>query len=108
MFSFFPLNVLKNLLDDGFDVLQISDGFYMDKECKDIEGRIKKVTEYYYKRYKDNNNNNTIVKKFTNAINTLVSLALEDDSEQVVLNSKKETKIKGSNRTSPVLGASLT
>ena len=31
----------------------------------------------------NNNNNNTIVKKFTEDIDTLVSLALEDDSELV-------------------------
>lgn len=93
------LDVLKSLLDDGFDVLQIYDGFYTDKECRDIEERIKVITEYYYKRYlKDNNNNNnnkdiindnnmiynsTIAKKFTDDIDTLVSLALEDDSELV-------------------------
>lgn len=100
------LDVLKSLLDDGFDVLQIYDGFYTDKECRDIEERIKKISESYYKRYlkdiKDNNNNNndinkdiindnnnnndmiynnTIVKKLTNDIDSLVSLALEDDSE---------------------------
>ena len=56
------LDVLKSLLDDGFDVLQIYDGFYTDRECKDIKERIANITEEYYSKYI--NKDNTIVKKF--------------------------------------------
>lgn len=85
------LDVLKSLLDDGFDVLQIYDGFYTDKECKDIEERISNITEAYYNKYinnnkdkiinnNDNNINNTIVKKFNEYETTddyIDSLAIE-------------------------------
>jgi hypothetical protein len=76
------MRVLKALLEKGYNVLQIYDGFYIDKECKEIEEIVKsKALEYYiginqYKGQMRNiikrreevskdNNNRTIVKKFT-------------------------------------------
>ena len=59
MFSLFDV-FLTGVEDDGFDVLQIYDGFYTDKECKDIEERISNITEAYYNKYINNNNNNNI------------------------------------------------
>ena len=46
--------------------LQIYDGFYTDKECKDIKERLLNITETYYNKYINNNGNinNTIAKKF--------------------------------------------
>lgn len=77
------MKVLKVLLEKGYDVLQIYDGFYTDKECKEIEKIVKaKALEYYVgisqykeckrnivkKREEENKKSNykrTIVKKFT-------------------------------------------
>lgn len=93
------LDVLKSLLDDGFDVLQIYDGFYTDKECKDIKERISNITEAYYNKYinnKDNINkyNNTIVKKLNEVettddyIASLVAEALDLQTEFTENNTK--------------------
>lgn len=91
------LDVLKSLLDDGFDVLQIYDGFYTDKECKDIKERIQRITETYYNIYinnKDNDNkyNNTIVKKLDEvyldeevSVEELADLALSWQTNQEYL-----------------------
>ena len=75
------MKVLKEILERKYKVLQIYDGFYTDKECKEIEEIVKKEAEEYYKEYKEreekrNNNKEkrrknkkdnkrTIVKKFT-------------------------------------------
>lgn len=88
-------NLIKYMKNIGlladYDSTYQFNGFYkrLNKSkayvyCKEVEDKIKeycimnKINKYLLK-----NNNNTIVKKFTDDIDTLVSLALEDDSELV-------------------------
>lgn len=104
------LDVLKSLLDDGFDALQIYDGFYTDKECLDMKERITNITETYYDTYIDNVNSHTykqtykqsIVKKLdsddeTNGdyITSLVAQACEVDGVENKTSPKGYTSIKG-------------
>lgn len=53
------MDVLLNLLERNFNVLQIYDGFYLDKECKDIEEVVKQSSESYFNNYIKDCNTNT-------------------------------------------------
>ena len=56
------LDVLKELLNRNYKVLQIYDGFYLDRECKDIEEIVESKAETFYSTYINKlsiNNNNT-------------------------------------------------
>ena len=78
------MDVYEQLLNDGYNVLQVYDGFYMNKENKDIQKLIKSKAMNYYNKYINNNNKdnnkvsniyNTIVKSFNIDISSLVDEA---------------------------------
>lgn len=70
------LDVLKELLNRNYKVLQIYDGFYLDRECKDIEEIVKNKANNFYNTYISNinkisiNNNNTNINKLSINNNT--------------------------------------
>ena len=80
------MDVYEQLLNDGYNVLQVYDGFYMNKENKDIQKLIENKAMNYYNKYINNNNinkdnkesniYNTIVKSFNIDISSLVDEAL--------------------------------
>lgn len=73
------LNVLSNLLKNGFNVLQIYDGFYTDKECKDIQQIVKETSEAYYNKYiNTNNKSSTTIPACNQSIITIVKKFVDD------------------------------
>ena len=75
------MDVYEQLLNDGYEVLQVYDGFYMNKENKDIQKIIESKAMNYYNKYINNNNKesniyNTIVKSFNIDMASLVDEAL--------------------------------
>lgn len=72
------LDVLKELLNKNYKVLQIYDGFYLDRECKDIEEIVKSKANNFYSTYinklsTNNNNINKLLLTNNNNINTNIN-----------------------------------
>ena len=72
------LDVLSNLLSNGYNVLQIYDGFYTDKSINNIENIIKFISESYYNKYINNNNDKETNTTNTNRYTTIVEKFKED------------------------------
>lgn len=70
------LDVLKELLNRNYKVLQIYDGFYLDRECKDIEKIVKCKAETFYSTYinKLSYNNNININKISTNNNNKLSI----------------------------------
>ena len=70
------LDVLKELLNRNYKVLQIYDGFYLDRECKDIEEIVKHKASNFYNTYisKLSTNINNLTNNYNNLTNNYNNL----------------------------------